>query len=222
MVSKNSVRKKTAKDTSIPTSVKLRAIIFMIILSLLCYGLVALLPHYTSINATTSFDDAIPFIPIFIIFYILLYAAPFPFLSVFSSEKRLARALSGHTIIMIVGMIFFIAVPIEFIKHVSYDSTIFSSLTKIIHGADTNFNNFPSLHVACTVYFWLVVLYERKRLGLLLAPFAWGIIFSVLFVKQHLIIDLIGGIALGAIVFTWYISSKKIIGEPVIEKMLKG
>ncbi len=207
------------KNKGVSTRVKLRAIAFMIVASLLCYGVIAFLPHYTSIDATTSFDNTIPFIPAFIIFYVLLYLAPFPFLSVFYSNKKLARALSGYAMIMFTAMIFFIAVPIEFVKHISYDGTIFSIIAKFIHSSDTNFNNFPSLHVACTIYFWLVVLYERKSLGLLLSPFALGIIISVLFVKQHLIIDLIGGLILGTIVFAWYVSSKKIFIEKLMLKI---
>ncbi len=202
-------------------SLKVRVLIFMIVLSLVCYGLVALLPHYTSIDATTPLDLAIPFIPVFIIFYVLLYAVPIPFLTVFSSDKKLIRAVTGHAIIMVIGMICFIVIPIEFVKHITYDGTIFSTLTKMIHSADTNFNNFPSLHVACTLYLWLVVLYERKKLGLFLAPFAWGIIISVLFVKQHLLIDLIGGLILGSVIFVWYISSKNIVGEKVVGKILR-
>lgn len=168
------------------------------------YGLIGFLPHYDSWTALTPVDIAIPFLPIFIIFYFAgdLYAF-IPILTV-QDKHRFREMMKGFFILMTIAFVCFIAIPIEMPKDVVYNDSWLSKLSAYQHTYDTRFNNFPSLHVAFTLYAWLILLHEKRKMALWTSPLVFLIISSVLLVKQHLFIDLIGGVALAAAVFWWW------------------
>ncbi len=168
------------------------------------YGCLGYLPHWNSIEFSTAVDSAIPYIPEFAIFYIagMFYA----FLAFFVVRDlfRFKRMLKGFFIIMGVAYICFLLFPVFLPKNVVYGDTIFDLMVKNWHINDTNFNNFPSLHVAFSVYAWLIVFTENRKLAYWTLPIVVGIVASVLLIKSHLVIDVIGGLVLSVAVFFWY------------------
>jgi len=179
------------------------AILLFCIIFTIIYGGVAALPHYTELDGRTPIDDAIPFIPMFILLYFMAdIIVIVPLLLI--RQDKIARYTAALIIMLCVAALFFIALPIRMEKTVTYDGSIWSTLTAVQHRYDSEFNNFPSLHVAFTMLATLALWREDRKWGYAALPLAFGIIASVVLVKQHLFIDIIGGILLATGVFYWY------------------
>jgi len=129
-----------------------------------------------------------------------LLEMPFLFLTIYIirteviNRKRLLLSLLFTTV---VSVCFFIMFPTIMIRETLVNTNIFDNIVGFIYSSDLGFNAFPSLHVSlitCALYF----LSSKKKywyvfvLGLL-------IIVSTLFVKQHSIIDVFGGLTIAII-----------------------
>jgi membrane-associated phospholipid phosphatase len=62
-------------------------------------------------------------------------------------------------------------------------------------------NAFPSLHVSLTILAVLFVFARSWKWGVRLLPLGVLIILSTLFIKQHAVVDVIGGLLLAWVVF---------------------
>ena len=141
----------------------------------------------------TNLDLSIPFIPIFVYFYIFLVL--YVIIGIYilkkdSIERR--KVLIGLVIINIIASIFFL-----FFNVYNPRPSIFNidGLTKIllnrIYSSDAPTNGFPSLHVSQTA----IVMYYLKNKYLCMLIVGILIILSTLFIKQHCILDVMGGLA---------------------------
>jgi membrane-associated phospholipid phosphatase len=70
--------------------------------------------------------------------------------------------------------------------------------------ADAAGNAFPSLHVSFAVFSAIVLARQLRTVGapraalLVNGLWCWGIVYSTLAVRQHVLVDVLGGVALGA------------------------
>lgn len=146
--------------------------------------------YYWKIKA----DDYIPLIPVFIIPYIGYF-----FLVIFSvyalwSTPYISQFLVSYIVSYILAGIFWYFVPNGVARPKIIKNDIFSLLIKTIYKYDDDTNGFPSAHVFSTLlcsYFLYLVFpgYLSAIWGLALL-----IILSTVFVKQHYLIDILGGI----------------------------
>jgi membrane-associated phospholipid phosphatase len=60
---------------------------------------------------------------------------------------------------------------------------------------------FPSLHIAVSLFLWLTLLKDYRRLGLLLTPLLVLLWASTIYLRYHYCIDLIAGVCLAVGVF---------------------
>jgi len=143
----------------------------------------------------TKFDDRIPFLPAFSVPY-LLY---FPYLVLIVSYGILetpyflaiaASALAIQTAAAIVYLCCQTHVP----RPERVGAGIFSRLTSFIYRFDRPYNTFPSLHVAYSIFcaYWASIIVPGAFPALVLLTTA--IVFSTLFLKQHIIADVMSGI----------------------------
>ena len=159
-------------------------------------------------------DDKIPFLPIFIIPYIIWYLyVPLPMIFVFFKYKE---AFKKQAIIFFSGAIFcslfFLVFPtvIDF-RPTAEGKGILLWLTRFIYANDTPPSNvFPSLHCyeALSVHLTTFTVGPMKNNKLLrLVSFVLVILIcaSTVFVKQHSFIDVIGG-CLIAIIFCFVLN----------------
>ena len=151
---------------------------------------------YDSVDATLTIDQKIPLIPFFIVFYMLGYL--FVFLPCFLLKKReeFFWGVTTFIIMLSVAFIIFKYFPIHMYKTYARGGDAFSTLTYFQQRADVSYNNCPSLHVALNLFSWLILLKRWPRVIIWIFPLPILIIFSTLFVKQHLFVDVIGGIIL--------------------------
>lgn len=146
-------------------------------------------------------DRVIPFNEYFIVPYIIWGPATFLSFAFFFFKNRDAYykmiicSVIGHVICYIFYMTYQTYVPRPFIT----DDSIFLKLVTYIYSNDQPVNAFPSIHVLTT--YMMMRAYHMEKLS---KKVAWipqfigiSIILSTVFVKQHVVIDIAGGIVLG-------------------------
>ena len=166
---------------------------------------------YTVIHC--SLDDSIPFLEIFIVPYLLwfaFFAAVLLYLGL--TDKR---EYYQYFLLLSVGMTIFIVVSIVFPNgqnlrpQLDADKNFFTALVASIYSADTPTNVFPSIHVYNAVAAQFALMRHKTCPGFVKAA---GLILTVLiclatvFLKQHSVLDGIGGLIMGAVLiyFTYY------------------
>lgn len=159
--------------------------------------------HY---DIATALDDKIPFVPPFIAIYILAYAQWVLVLWLATRESRdtFFQACAADILGKLTAIPIFLIFPTVMARPEITSSGFFEGLTKLIYTLDAPDNLFPSLHCFDS---WLCL---RYACSMKKAPgwFQWAnciftvlVFASVVLVKQHLVLDILGGIVLGEAAF---------------------
>jgi membrane-associated phospholipid phosphatase len=166
-----------------------------------------------------SLDNAIPFVPEMVIFYVYLFY-PLVILTMLYFafvEYKKGYAL-GWSLVMInaVAVLIYIAFPVstywwrqDLLAHPILGN-FWANQVYNVYAGDTSFNCFPSLHAAVsTICFYTWFRYSKIKAsnvtkGVAIAAFAIaaGVILSTLFIKQHYVADEVAGILLAWIIGT--------------------
>jgi membrane-associated phospholipid phosphatase len=153
------------------------------------------------ISGVTPLDEWLPLVPEFVLFYLLGYF--FVFVPCFAVRGR--RNFQGAFVVfcamLAVAFLVFRYFPVAMPKVYATGSDWFSRLTRFQQDLDTSYNTVPSLHVAANVYAFALIHWQRPDLSRWWLPVPVLIVVSTLFVKQHLVIDVITGILLAAAAF---------------------
>ena len=150
------------------------------------------------ISVATPLDDAIPFLPAFIWIYILAYLQWFIGYVVIarSSEPLCKNYFGGHFIAKSITILTFLILPTAIVLPNADGSGLTYELVRWIYSADNPTNLFPSLHCLES---WIVARglmesrapkYAKTAMWL----FSILVFMSVVFVKQHFALDIVGGI----------------------------
>ena len=152
-------------------------------------------------NLLTKFDSYIPFMPFFILPYILWYGFILVYLVYlcFKDTKIYVKTLT----VIVVGEL------LCFITYFFFQTTVsrpplegkgmLIDLVQIIYGRDLPYNCFPSIHVLTTLAIMLGCLHvKNKHIFHSISIHFTGImiIISTVFVKQHVILDVFGSLFL--------------------------
>lgn len=168
-------------------------------------------------------DDKIPFCEYFIIPYYLWFAfvpVVIVYLLIYSKKEfyeASAFLFIGMTIFLIICTVWPNGVNLR--QDISYKDNICANIVKSLYQTDTSTNVFPSMHVFNTLGCLIALLkskglkgrYIIKGSATILSIF---IILATMFLKQHSIIDVIGGFGLAAIMYI-------LVYVPNWEKILK-
>ena len=143
-------------------------------------------------------DDVIPLIPIFIIPYLGYFIFIISTIILLWSTKYINNFFITYIISYIIAGLFWYFLPNGVKRPKIYKKDIFSKLTALIYKYDDDTNGFPSAHIMASLicsYFLMIAFPEYLIL-------IWSINFliciSTVFVKQHYILDILGGI-----IFFW-------------------
>lgn len=147
-----------------------------------------------------EWDHSIPFVPAFIIPYLLWYPYVFSMFIVFFRKDRsvyyrsLTLTCIGLVVCYLIYYVFQTTVPRP---EIAYDG-ILNWLVGIVYMTDGPYNCFPSIHVLTSHIVLKAALQCKLSRGIKAAAFvtSWLIIISTLFVKQHVLADVAGGILL--------------------------
>ncbi len=161
----------------------------------------------------TRLDDSIPFVPAFVTAYILWYVhVPFPMLfSLFRDKRLLFRQTIELFTCILISLLFFALLPtgIDFRPTANPSNGPFEYMLSLIFENDRPLNCFPSLHCGEAVISYLTAFgKQRSRHSLPLR--ASGLVACILicvstvFIKQHSILDLFGGVLLAIAIHLIY------------------
>lgn len=147
-------------------------------------------------------DDYIPFIPAFILPYVLCYAhwvINF-IMSAQTGEQRFTRFSRAVMLSQIMCGIIFLLFPTTIVRpDVSLYNGVTGFLLKLIFGLDTPVNLFPSMHCLLSWFSWIAVRdCDNIPLWYQIFSFVFAIVvcISTVAIKQHFFIDIIGGVTL--------------------------
>lgn len=155
------------------------------------------LVHY---DFSLPVDTRIPFVPAFISVYIFAYIQWIISYILIARESQplCYRLLSGELIAKVLCLIIFLVFPTTMARPEVTGTDIWSRLVRLIYDLDTPDNLFPSIHVLESWLCFRAAL-QLKKPG---RWYSWAslivtlfVIASVLLVKQHLAVDIVGGIA---------------------------
>lgn len=169
---------------------------------------------YSALNKITGneaqiiskIDNYIPFCKYFIIPYVLWYpyVGLFLILLCILDKKNYYRALVTLIVGMLLSDFIFYIFPTTVPRPNVIGSDIFSKLVLLVYNNDQPCNCFPSIHVLNSMLMLLYVnksVYFSKVVKLISSIIAISIILSTVFVKQHVILDVVGGIVLAYLLY---------------------
>lgn len=159
-------------------------------------------------NIQFEFEKYIPFIPWMLLIYFLI----FPYLAtlIFTVPKYqdFFKAVCGYFLITIVSVAVFFCVPTTMLRpEIAADGWL-RYFFDAIYYVDGPHNLFPSLHVSSVSYVGFVNWRFCKKFRILSAALAVLICLSTLTVKQHAILDVLGGLGLGWAAFYVFFRKK--------------
>ena len=192
--------------------------VWLFITGVLYFSVQAIVTH--SYSFMTPLDGVFPFVPEFVWFYHTLLPVIIG-TTVFSMQRHdvFFNTILALTLSMIVLTIFHLLIPSFYPRQPIEPVTSFFSvsvwLVELTRGLDAACNTFPSGHVtfAWVLYFCVgdsECAKRKKSLRITYLFWAMLISLSTLFLKQHYIFDIIGGIVLAHVSVTL---AKRIVGE---------
>jgi membrane-associated phospholipid phosphatase len=157
--------------------------------------------HYYDVSF--SFEKSIPFIPALIFGYILVYFSMLLLYFLIDDIDDFRRAIIACLTVTTVHYIFFLALPVKY--ELRPDLTVATgfgvNVTRFYYIIDRPYNCFPSLHVAYPMIAALISWRHHRYSSGLFIVMAVIIAASVIFVKQHYIMDVAAGALTSIIVF---------------------
>jgi membrane-associated phospholipid phosphatase len=165
--------------------------------------------HY--IDVSLPWDYKIPFIPVFIFGYTLVYLSVVLLYFTMKDMQDFRRAIVAFLLVTTVHYIFFLLLPVklDFRADLSRLSGFSIEATKLYYFIDKPYNCFPSLHVA---YSTLAIMCSWKNHHIMRIVFllmAVIVAISVVFVKQHYILDVVTGAVSGILLYLLAAATEK-------------
>jgi len=170
----------------------------------LCYPLANLLAAQRSVERSLAIwlDAHIPFVPWMVVpyatsglFFTLLFF-------VVRTPEQLRVASRRLLLATVAGCLFFVLLPARFAHaRPPVEDGLPAALFEWLAAVDLPYNQFPSLHVAYCVVFWLTLApLCRPAARVVLASWLLLVAASTVFTWQHHVLDVGGGLLLGAFV----------------------
>lgn len=159
-----------------------------------------------------AIDDRIPFIPSFVIFYVMwyLFLILIPLLILKYNKKVFDKYIVVSIVYAILEGIIFILFPTTMNRQPLVVTDISTWIVDIIYKVDTPVCNlFPSAHCAFSILFIISILDVKeikKEYKILIIISSLLIILSTVFIKQHVVVDVLGALF---IVPIYYILRKR-------------
>ena len=177
---------------------------------LICYILVWLvncaafyigkLSPFTPISLGIPWDEKIPFATPWIIVYVLSFIqwAVGYFIIMKDSREACMKVFSGEMTAKVISFLFFMFLPVTIQRPEVTGNSVFDWMTRFIFAADTPMCLFPSLHCLDSWTCWRGTHYMKhvsKTYQVFMFAYTLLVCVAVVFVKQHYIVDILGGIA---------------------------
>jgi len=150
-------------------------------------------------------DDWIPYWPSWVWIYSCIYYPLILYLNfVMESPRHFTHVAVSYVLLLGLQMAFFVLFPVTTPEHwrsFNRQRTLSERFLALVQRFDARSNSFPSMHVSVAM---LTSLHLLPYLGALSFAFPLLIALSCLFTKQHYVLDLPAGAALGWVVHGLY------------------
>lgn len=177
-----------------------------VLLAILSYQVLNRIGRDYLIDISTEFDQAIPLVPAFVIPY--LSFIPIVFVFVPAMALRSSLVFRSYTLSIFVAQmilnVLYVLVPATVLRPTIESNDIFSTLLRdMVWQLDEPVNTFPSNHVTLSVIAILTLASLKLGHWWVLPLQLWlGLVcISTLLVYQHVVLDLIAGVAIGIAVY---------------------
>ena len=164
------------------------------------------LPHLPVYRLDLALDAAIPFIPEWVIVYCLAFVswAVSAVIILAQGKERAYRFAAAYIVALVLSGVIFLAWPLTMDRPEIVGGGLLRDMLRGIYQVDQPNNLFPSLHVVASYFCWRG-LWGCPRIPKWFKAFNFVFLLlvclSVLFVKQHLSIDIPSGIVVGETAF---------------------
>ena len=152
----------------------------------------------------TFLDDQIPFIARSVWLYLLIFPAALLPLFVVRCQRLFRRTALAYAAVITVSLICFAKLPITSTRLRTDPAML--NLThlsdwavSVLYSLDPPYNLFPSLHVSIAVLAAFSAWKAARSYGVVAFSCLVFVIASIFTVKQHVVLDAVGGIALSAL-----------------------
>ncbi|MCA3176325.1 MAG: phosphatase PAP2 family protein [Burkholderiales bacterium] len=157
-------------------------------------------PHLASRSPVTVptlwLDTLIPFIPLAVWVYLSQFALLF--CAIWYAPNTMTRSIAFYSMLLASASaaLIFIAFPTILPRYPVEDYGATALLWQGLYAVDVPSNCFPSLHAALAVIA-VFPLYRRGDIFKIVAPlWALAIMFAAMATKQHVVLDILGGLVL--------------------------
>lgn len=162
--------------------------------------------------ARTPLDDLIPLVVPLVLPYVSMYAMVGLTAVAFwlTSARLLHSVLLALILTLAASYVCYFVAQTYVARPVVSGDDVLSSMLRGVYASDQPYNAFPSLHVGVSVILAEHWLWSRRPAGVWIAAWCGLIVCSTVFIHQHYIADVLGGLVVGASA-CWL--SRRIIGS---------
>lgn len=162
-------------------------------------GIAQLRRFLTFSSLETPLDTALPFLAPFVLFYVLAFVQwGLNYLLIARDSKELCyRFAFGNIIAKIICLFFFLLLPTTLARPEVTGTDLCSRLIRLIYTSDPPVNLFPSIHCLeswCCIRASFLLKKSNRAYQTATIIMSLGVFASTLFIKQHVIADVFGGI----------------------------
>lgn len=175
------------------------------------YGARAININRVHYDFSLPIDDMIPFWPWMVVVYVgcyITWGLCFIFLAR-ANKDAFYKTVFAEMFGKLICFIFFLIIPTAMTRPEITGDGIFNWMLRLVFSSDAPNNLFPSIHCFITWILWIEI-YKNKNSRdyelWIAGVVAILVALSVVLVKQHVFVDIIGGIALAY--FAYYMMEK--------------
>lgn len=178
-------------------------------------------------SLVTALDLLIPFTKYFIVPYMAWYVLIFAVLAWLMKYDydlyipSLASICAGLILSFLVYTVFQTTVP----RPAILGQDLFSKLTRFMYKLDNPYNAFPSIHVMTACIIFMASGKAKgcsRKIGLASQILSILVILSTVFLKQHTLMDVAGGVFLGTALFKSMTLIQSLKHKRIIDQASKG
>jgi membrane-associated phospholipid phosphatase len=163
------------------------------------------------IDVSLPWDYVIPFVPVFIFGYTLVYLSVILVYFTIKDMQEFRRAVFAYLLVTTVHYIFFLLLPVklDFRADLSAAGGFWIDATRFYYMIDKPYNCFPSLHVAYSTLAVICTWQNHRIMRIVFLAMAIIVAVSVVFVKQHYILDVVTGAISGALLYLLTVAAER-------------
>jgi PAP2 superfamily protein len=159
-----------------------------------------------AMDLSTALDERIPFVPVTVWAYIWIFPAALIPLFTVQCQYLFRRLAVAYAAVIILSLICFVAWPVTSVglrvNTASLDPSSFSDWgVKMLYMIDPPYNLFPSLHLSIAMLAACSAGKARRLYGAITFVGVGMVLVSISTVKQHFVLDGIGGLALALFIY---------------------